>query len=156
MACFHSFRFVLRSQAAAVISPHSITSTRKWKVCWCTWPITTVSLPVQRASPGCFNKRAVSLKEQAQMENIFLKIFFRPYISGCGRYLSSSDGHSCCLTCRGCSHTETAFVDDSCPHCENMTMGKLQSDFRDLSSSLDRKASMEAFPPGPSPQDFHS
>lgn len=32
-----------------------------------------------------------------------------------------------CLTCLGRTHTETEFLDGSCPHCENITMAMLLS-----------------------------
>ncbi len=42
-------------------------------------------------------------------------------------YLSSVNDHDCCLQCLGIQHSETAFVDGSCLHCERMTMTALWS-----------------------------
>ncbi len=42
---------------------------------------------------------------------------FRPYPSGCGRFLSADDGHDRCLQCLGFQHAEDALVDDSCACC---------------------------------------
>ncbi len=43
---------------------------------------------------------------------------FHPCVSGCGRYLAPGDGHDHCLSCLDVTHTEVAFVDKSCSHCE--------------------------------------
>lgn len=59
--------------------------------------------------------------------SVFLKILGRLCISGCGWYLSFSFGHNLCLACLGCAHTQKAFVDGSCSHCENITMATLWS-----------------------------
>lgn len=42
-------------------------------------------------------------------------------VSFCVR-LFPSDGHDHCLECLGLTHAKTAFVDGSCPSCENMAM----------------------------------
>ncbi len=52
---------------------------------------------------------------------------FRPYPSGCGRFLSADDGHDRCLQCLGFQHAEDAFVDDSCACCGRMSMISLRS-----------------------------
>ncbi|KAL0195046.1 hypothetical protein M9458_008618, partial [Cirrhinus mrigala] len=41
-------------------------------------------------------------------------------------FLTPSDGHDRCLTCLGREHSEMAFVDGSCPHCERMSMAALR------------------------------
>ncbi len=38
----------------------------------------------------------------------------RSCVSGCGRFLASSDGHGRCVSCLGYQHTESALVDESC------------------------------------------
>ncbi len=45
---------------------------------------------------------------------------FHPCLLGCGRYLSSDDGHDRCLQCLGIQHAEAAVVDDSCACCGSM------------------------------------
>ncbi len=52
---------------------------------------------------------------------------FRPCPSGCGRFLSTDDGHDRCLQCLGRRHAEAAFVDDSCICCGRMSMISLRS-----------------------------
>ncbi len=51
----------------------------------------------------------------------------RSCVSGCGRFLASSDGHDRCPSCLGYQHAEAAFVDESCSHCGNMTIAMLRS-----------------------------
>ncbi len=48
-------------------------------------------------------------------------------VSGCGRFLASSDGHDRCPSCLGFQHAEAALVNESCFHCGNMTMAMLLS-----------------------------
>ncbi len=52
---------------------------------------------------------------------------FCPRLLGCGHYLSSKDGHDCCLQCLGIQHAEAASVDDSRACCGRMSMASLQS-----------------------------
>ncbi len=54
-------------------------------------------------------------------------MLFRLCPLGCGRYLSSEDGHDRCLQCQGIQHAEAAFVGDSCAGCGRMSMASLQS-----------------------------
>ncbi len=49
----------------------------------------------------------------------------RSFVSGCGRFLASSDGHDRCVSCLGYQHAEAALVDDSCSL--NMTIAILRS-----------------------------
>ncbi len=58
---------------------------------------------------------------------VFLKMASRSCVSGCGRFLTSSDGHDRCPSCLGFRHAEAALVDESCSHCRNMTMAMLRS-----------------------------
>ncbi len=51
----------------------------------------------------------------------------RSCVSGCGRFLTPSDGHDRCPSCLGFRHAEAAIVDESCSHCGNMTMAMLRS-----------------------------
>ncbi len=51
----------------------------------------------------------------------------RSCVSGCGRFLASSDGHDRCVSCMGFQHAEAALVDDSCSLCGNMTIAMLRS-----------------------------
>ncbi len=51
----------------------------------------------------------------------------RSCVSGCGRFLTSSDGHDRCPSCLGFRHAEATLVDESCSHCGNMTMAMLRS-----------------------------
>ncbi len=51
----------------------------------------------------------------------------RSCVSGCGRFLASSDGHDRCVSCLGFQHAEAALVDDSCSLCGNMTIAMLRS-----------------------------
>ncbi len=52
---------------------------------------------------------------------------FRPCPLGCGRFLSTDDGHDRCLRCLGLQHAEAAFVDDSCAYCGRTSMTSLRS-----------------------------
>ncbi len=61
------------------------------------------------------------------MTGVFLKMASRSCVSGCGRFLTSSDGHDRCPSCLGFRHAEAALVDESCSHCGNMTMAMLRS-----------------------------
>ncbi len=58
---------------------------------------------------------------------VFLKMASRSCVSGCGRFLASSDGHNRCVSCLGFQHAEAALVDDSCSLCGNMTIAMLRS-----------------------------
>ncbi|XDV41219.1 hypothetical protein PO909_010117, partial [Leuciscus waleckii] len=80
-------------------------------------------------SPGCSGtgERFHFLKEQHGCFCVFFKMSFRPCVSGCGRSLSPSDGHDCCVTCFGVQHADAAFVDGSCSHSGNMTVSVLRS-----------------------------
>ena len=51
---------------------------------------------------------------------------FHPYIYGCGRALSPSDGHDRCISCLGLQHAEATLVDDSSSHCGNMVISVLR------------------------------
>ncbi len=51
----------------------------------------------------------------------------RSCVSGCGRFLASSDGHDSFPSCLGYQHAEAALVDESCSHCGNMTIAMLRS-----------------------------
>ncbi len=51
----------------------------------------------------------------------------RSCVSGCGRFLASSDGHDRCPSCLGYQHAEAALVNESCSHCGNMTIAMLRS-----------------------------
>ncbi|KAL0149369.1 hypothetical protein M9458_055407, partial [Cirrhinus mrigala] len=69
----------------------------------------------------------------------------RPCASLCGSFLASLDGHDRCLTCLGREHTEAAFTDGSCVHCERMTMAASKSRLsfaRRLPSSSSRGKSL--------------
>ncbi len=61
------------------------------------------------------------------MTGVFLKMASRSCVSGCGRFLASSDGHDRCPSCLGYQHAEAALVDESCSHCGNMTIAMLRS-----------------------------
>ncbi len=58
---------------------------------------------------------------------VFLKMASRSCVSGCGLFLTSSDGHDRCPSCLGFRHAEAALVDESCSHCGNMTIAMLRS-----------------------------
>ncbi len=73
-----------------------------------------------------FSKRAIS-KRVPRVIGIFLKMASRSCVSGCGRFLASSDGHDCCVSCLGYQHAEAALVVESCSHCGNMTIAMLRS-----------------------------
>ncbi len=83
-------------------------------------------------SPGRFNtffplsKRAIS-KRAPRATGVFLKMASRSCVSGCGRFLASSDGHDRCLSCLGYQHAESAPVDESCSQGGNMTIATLRS-----------------------------
>ncbi len=76
-------------------------------------------------------RETFSQKEQSKraprVTGIFLKMASRSCVSGCGRFLTSSDGHDRCPSCLGFKHAEAALVDESCSHCGNMTMAMLRS-----------------------------
>ncbi len=71
-------------------------------------------------------KRANS-KRAPRATGVFLKMASRSCVSGCGRFLASSDGHDRCISCLGFQHAEAALVDDSCSLCGNMTIAVLRS-----------------------------
>ncbi len=82
-------------------------------------------------SPGRFNtfaisKRAIS-KRAPRLTGVFLKMASRSCVSGCGRFLASSDGYDRCVSCLGYQHAEAALVDEACSHCGNMTIAMLRS-----------------------------
>ncbi len=84
-------------------------------------------------SPRRFSapKKDISKKEQSKRApratGVFLKMASRSCFSGCGRFLTASDGHNRCPSCLGFRHAEAALVDESCSHCGNMTMAMLRS-----------------------------
>ncbi len=73
-----------------------------------------------------FLKRANS-KRAPRATGVFLKMASRSCVSGCGRFLASSDGHDRCVSCLGYQHAEAALVHDSCSLCGNMTIAMLRS-----------------------------
>ncbi len=73
-----------------------------------------------------FLKRANS-KRAPRAKGIFLKMASCSCVSGCGRFLASSDGHDRCVSCLGYQHAEAALMDDSCSLCGNMTIAMLLS-----------------------------
>ncbi len=87
-------------------------------------------------SPRRFSapKRDISKKKKREQSKrapratgVFLKMASRSCVSGCGRFLTPSDGHDRCPSCLGFRHAEAALVDESCSHCGNMTMAMLRS-----------------------------
>ncbi len=89
-------------------------------------------------SPRRFSapKRDISKKKKKKREQskrapratgVILKMASRSCVSGCGRFLTPSDGHDRCPSCLGFRHAEAALVDESCSHCGNMTMAMLRS-----------------------------
>ncbi len=58
---------------------------------------------------------------------VFLKMASRSCVSGCGWFLTSSDGHDRCHSCLGFRHAEAALVDESCSLCGNRTIAMLRS-----------------------------
>ncbi len=66
-------------------------------------------------------------KRAPRAKGVFLKMASRLCVSGCGRFLTSSDGHDRCPSCLGFRHAEAVLVDESCSHCGNMTMAMLYS-----------------------------
>jgi len=81
---------------------------------------------VRHSSLRASAERAVP-KRASTAFSVFFKMFFHLCVSGCGRFLTSSDGHDRCLTCLGKQHAESTLVDDTCPHCEGMSMLALRS-----------------------------
>ncbi len=63
-------------------------------------------------------------KRAPRATGVFLKMASRSCVSGCGRFLTSSDR---CPSCLGFRHAEAALMDESCSHCGNMTMAMLRS-----------------------------
>lgn len=125
----HSFIFLLHSRVLAD-SAHFTSHPSNERVCnrdlphW--WRGDGFAITKSSAQFTSVQK-AVSLKEQAWSASVFLKVPFRPCVSGCVRCLSSSGGHDCCFTCLGWEHAGMTFVDGSCPHCKKMTMSTLSS-----------------------------
>ncbi len=83
-------------------------------------------------SPGRFSALKERLlksksKRAPRATGVFLKMASRSCVSGCGRFLASSDGHDRCPSCLGFQHAEAALVDESCSHCGNMTIAMLRS-----------------------------
>ncbi len=72
-------------------------------------------------------KESFSTKRAPRATGVFLKMASRSCVSGCGRFLTSSDGHDRCPSCLGFRHAEAALVDESCSHCGNMTIAMLRS-----------------------------
>ena len=68
----------------------------------------------------------------------------RPCSSGCGRFLSSSDGHDRCFVCLGLRHAKAALVDESCSFCGNMTISTLRSRLNDLTVRVPAPATRSA------------
>ncbi len=127
--------FSLRSRAIAV----SRVSARQAKR-WCYGASAEVAIQCcfflrghAATSPRRFSapKGRLFTKEQSKraprVTGVFLKMASRSCVSGCGRFLTSSDGHDRCPSCLGFKHAEAALVDESCSHCGNMTMAMLRS-----------------------------
>ncbi len=83
--------------------------------------------PFSAIPMDALTKSIFPLKEQSQTAHVFLKMSLRPCSLGCGHFMSSDEGHKHYLPCLGIQHTEDAFANGSCPHCENMTMATLRS-----------------------------
>ncbi len=114
----------------------------------CKTSLTERALVLRRVSGGCcpvLHSSAVTLlpplgasallkiefqeqsKRAPRATGVFLKMASRSCVSGCGRFLASSDGHDRCPSCLGFRYAEAALVDESCSHCGNMTMAMLRS-----------------------------
>ncbi len=114
----------------------------------CKTSLTERVLVLRRVSGGCcpvLHSSAVTLlpplgasallkiefqeqsKRAPRATGVFLKMASRSCVSGCGRFLASSDGHDRCPSCLGFRYAEAALVDESCSHCGNMTMAMLRS-----------------------------
>ncbi len=129
------------------------------------------------ASKGVFSKE--QSKKAPRATGVFLKMASHSCVSGCGRFLASSDGHDRCPSCLGFQHVEAALVDESCSHCGNMTITMLRSRYllarrggiplampRSSSSGLrratsahgqgDLRTTVRASPSSTSPQASHS
>ncbi len=84
-------------------------------------------LPPLGASALLKERISEQSKRAPRATGIFLKMASRSCVSGCGRFLTSSDDHDRCPSCLGFRHAEAALVDESCSHCGNMTMAMLRS-----------------------------
>ncbi len=83
--------------------------------------------PSQQRFPLALQLNEQFMKEQITDGRVFFKMPFRLCPLGCGRFLSTHDGHDRCHQCLGIQHAEDAFVDDSCACCGRMSMTLLQS-----------------------------
>ncbi len=101
--------------SAAASSEHA-AALILWSRCDLSWALQHFS----------FSKRAIS-KRAPRATDVFLKMASCLCVSGCGRFLASSDGHDRCVSCLGYQHAEAALVDESCSHCGNMTIAMLRS-----------------------------
>ncbi len=128
--------FSLRSRAIAV-SRVSARQAKRWcygasaevAIQWCFFLRGHAATSPRRFSAP--KRETFSQKEQSKraprVTGVFLKMASRSCVSGCGRFLTSSDGHDRCPSCLGFKHAEAALVDESCSHCGNMTMAMLRS-----------------------------
>ncbi len=88
--------------------------------------IAVTLLPPLGASALLKERISEQSKRAPRATGVFLKMASRSCVSGCGRFLTSSDGHDRCPSCLGFRHAEAALVDESCSHCGNMTMAMLR------------------------------
>ncbi len=103
-------RRLLSSAGFARSSDHVATSRRRFSA----------------AEREFFKKKSKS-KRAPRATGVFLKMASHSCVSGCGRFLTSSDGHDRCPSCLGFRHAEAALVDESCSLCGNMTIAMLRS-----------------------------
>ncbi len=118
-------RFLLRSR----VDEKSADLQQSHSSLFCSWLASRCSQrsPSHQRFPWALQLTEQILKEQITDDRVFFKMPFRPYPSGCGRFLSADDGHDRCLRCLGFQHAEDAFVDDSCARCGHMSMTSLRS-----------------------------
>ncbi len=97
-------RFLLRSR----VDEKSADLQQSHSSLFCSWLASRCSQrsPSQQRFPWALQLTEQILKEQITDERVFFKMPFRPYPSGCGRFLSADDGHDRCLQCLGFQHAE--------------------------------------------------
>ncbi len=146
----------------------------------CSWLASRCSQqsPSQQRFPWALQPKEQILKEQFTDGRIFFKMPFCPCPLGCGRFLSTDDGHDRCLQYLGLQHAEDTFMDDSCACCGRMSTTSQHSCLSFLKrlapsavirSSLsgssrgppagalgDLRVTVRASPPGTSPQTSYS
>lgn len=123
VACNQSFRILLRSLEFAMFKlsldhiKESLSSLEFVYNAFSRLLLVFARLSSANSPWVLWLKRVVSLKEQHGRERLCKDVSYSVFLDA-----TPSDCYDRCLMFLGCRHDEISFVNQSCPHCEPMSM----------------------------------